>query len=124
MTIDLMLDPDTHDIPTPSGSNNFDLPLITGIDQIAQNLNIRLRFFLGEWYLNTLVGIPYYQYFFIKNPNQQQVETFLKDEIVNTPGVTEITQFTSNYESSTRKFFVLFTANTQSGTTIIEATLP
>lgn len=122
--IDLMLDPATHDFPDPSGQNNFDIPLISGIDQIAQNMNIRLRFFLGEWYLNTLVGIPYYQYFFIKNPNQIQVETFLKDEINNTPGVTEITSFASTYEATTRQFGVVFTANTESGTTTIEATLP
>jgi hypothetical protein len=124
MTIDLMLDPSTHDLPIPSGANNFDIPLATGIDQIAQNLNIRLRFFLGEWYLNTLVGIPYYQYFFIKNPNQIQVETFLKNEINGTPGVTEITQFASNYDGPTRSFEVEFTASTVAGTTTIEVQLP
>ena len=124
MTIDLALDPTTHDWPTPAQANNFDLPLIDGIDQIAQSLNIRLRFFLGEWYLNTLVGVPYFQYFFIKNPNQIQVETFLKDTIINTPGVTDLTQFSSAYQANTREYSVNFTASTQSGDVQIEAQLP
>lgn len=124
MTIDLALDPATHDWPTPSESNNFDLPLVIGIDQISQNLNIRLRFFLGEWYLDTTVGVPYYQFFFVKNPNQIQVETFLKDEIIATPGVTELTDFDSDFNGKNRKFSVKFSALTESGETAIEATLP
>ena len=124
MTIDLALDPSTNDLVTPSANNNFDLTFVTGIDQIAQNINIRLRFFLGEWYLNTLVGIPYYQYFFVKNPIQIQVETFLKTDIVNTPGVTRITSFESNFHGKTRKFWAKFTAQTVSGDLNFEATLP
>lgn len=122
--LDLALDPATHDWPTPSEDNNFDLPLVSGIDQISQNLNIRLRFFLGEWYLDTTVGVPYYQFFFVKNPNRIQVETFLKDEIIRTPGVIELTSFSSDFKGTTRDFSVKFSAQTESGETAIEATLP
>jgi len=122
--IDIALDPLTHDWPTPSISNNYDLPLVDGIEQISQNLNIRLRFFNGEWYLNTLVGVPYFQYFFIKNPNRIQVETFLKDTIIDTPGVTELTKFASDFDGKTRLFSVNFSAATESGDVQIEAQLP
>lgn len=122
--IDLALDPITHDWPTPSIANNYDLPVVDGIDQISQNLNIRLRFFSGEWYLNTLVGVPYFQYFFIKNPNRIQVETFLKDTIIDTPGVTELLKFASDFDGKTRLFSVNFTAQTESGDVQIEAQLP
>jgi hypothetical protein len=71
-----------------------------------------------------MAGIPYYQYFFIKNPNQIQIETFLKDEIFNTPGVTNITAFTSAYDGASRAFTVTFSATTESGTTLIEVNLP
>ena len=118
--IDIALDPTTHDLQI----QNFDLVLINDIDQIAQNLNIRLRFFVGEWFLDTLVGIPYYQYFFIKNPNQIQVDTFLKDEILNTDGVTNLTSYASDYDGSTRQYSVEFTAVTVSGDVAIEVTLP
>ncbi|PWU06783.1 MAG: hypothetical protein C5B43_01335 [Verrucomicrobia bacterium] len=102
--IDLALDPKTNDLLII----DFDAQLVSNVDQIAQNLAIRLRFFQGEWYLNIFAGIPYYQYFFIKNPNQIQVETFLTNEIANTRGVTEITEFSSNFDGASRKFNVDF----------------
>ena len=110
--IDIALDPLTNDILLVEDSAQ----LVSGVDQIAQNLAIRLRFIRGEWYLNTLAGIPYYQYFFIKEPNQIQVETFLKDEIVGTNGVLEITSFESNYSASNRKYNVTFGCKTVDGT--------
>ena len=98
--IDFALDPKTGDLVF----EDFDFALVGGVDQIAQNLAIRLRFIQGEWFLNILAGIPYYQYFFIKNPNQIQVETFLKDEISNTDGIIDITSFSSDFDGINRKF--------------------
>ena len=118
--IDLALDPKTNDLLIV----DFDSGLVDGVDQIAQNLAIRLRFIQGEWFLNILAGIPYYTYFFIKNPNQIQVETFLKDEISNTTGVTELTSFSSNFDGSSRKFSVQFGCTTIDGNLELEQDLP
>lgn len=117
---DLALDPTTGDLLIV----DFDLAIVSGVDQIAQNLAIRLRFILGEWYLNTLAGLPYYQYFFIKNPNQIQVETFLKDEISNTTGVIQITSFSSAYDGQNRKFSVNFACQTIDGNLELEESIP
>ncbi len=117
---DIALDPKTGDLVIA----DFDAALVDGIDQIAQNLAIRLRFIQGEWYLNILAGLPYYQYFFIKNPNQIQVETFLKDEISNTRGVQEITSFSSDYNGFSRKFTVNFACKTIDGNLEMEQELP
>lgn len=102
--IDIALDPSTGDLVF----ENFDLALVSDVDQVAQNLAIRLRFIEGEWFLNIFAGIPYYQYFFIKNPNQIQVETFLKDEISGTNGIQQITSFSSDFDGQSRKFIVNF----------------
>ena len=118
--IDFALDPSTGDLLF----EEFDFQLVGGVDQIAQNLSIRLRFMQGEWFLDILAGIPYYQYFFIKNPNQIQVETFLKDEISNTNGVIEITSFTSNYDGNNRKFTVIFSCKAIDGNIEMEQILP
>lgn len=118
--IDFALDPSTGDLIF----EDFDLALVGGVDQISQNLAIRLRFMQGEWFLNILVGVPYYQYFFIKNPNQIQVETFLKDEIINTNGVIELTSFTSNYDGKTRQFKVIFACTAIDGNIEMEQILP
>lgn len=117
--IDLALDPSTGDLAIV----DFDATLVDGIDQIAQNLAIRLRFIFGEWFLNTLAGVPYYQYFFIKNPNQIQVETFLKNEILNTRGVNELTSFSSNFDGFSRNFTVNFACNTIFGVLLMEQSL-
>lgn len=117
---DLALDPKTGDLLIV----DFDAGLVDGIDQIAQNLAIRLRFMRGEWFLNILAGVPYYQYFFIKNPNQIQVETFLKDEISNTRGVQEITSFSSNFDGQSRRFSVIFGCRTIDGNLEMEQNLP
>ena len=103
---------------------DFDFALVGGVDQIAQNLAIRLRFFQGEWFLNILAGVPYYEYFFIKNPNQIQVETFLTDEILNTAGIIEITNFASNYDGINRKFTVNFGCKSINGPFEMEQILP
>ena len=118
--IDFALDPKSGDLIF----EDFNFRLVGGLDQIAQNLAIRLRFIQGEWFLNILAGVPYYQYFFIKNPNQIQVETFLKNEIANTRGVTNITSFSSNFDGKNRKFSVDFACKTIEGNLEMEQILP
>lgn len=118
--IDLALDPTTNDLLITA----FDLSFVEDIDQIAQNLNIRLRFFLGEWYLDTLAGVPYYQYIFVKNPNQIQVDSFLQNEISSTVGITDITSYSSSYDGPTRNYSVNFSASSVSGPVALEINLP
>jgi len=118
--IDFALDPKTGDLVF----EDFDFALVGGVDQIAQNLAIRLRFIQGEWFLNILAGIPYYQYFFIKNPNQIQVETFLTNEISNTPGIIDITSFSSDFDGINRKFTVNFGCRSVDGNLEMEQILP
>jgi hypothetical protein len=117
---DLALDPMTNDLLLVERS----AVLVDDVDQIAQNLAIRLRFFLGEWYLNVLAGIPYFEYFFVKAPNQIQVESFLLDEIANTKGVEQVTDFSSTYDGASRTFGVKFSAKTINGEIAIDQELP
>lgn len=114
--IDFALDPITNDLVF----ENFDFDLVEGLDQIMQNLAIRLRFFRQEWYLDITQGIPYYQDVFIKGANLLQIESILKDEIVNTRGISEITRFESNYTAANRRFFVRFEALADSGESILK----
>lgn len=104
---------------------DFDLKLIDDTDQIQQNLVIRLKFILREWYLDNTQGIPYYEDFFIKNPNQIRIESVLKQEIVNTEGVVELLAFESAYDDQLRKYSVRFSVRTISGEALqIEEELP
>lgn len=108
---DIALDPTTGDLLL----ENFDLQLVEGCDQIAQNLAIRLRFILGEWFLDITVGVPYYDDFFIKAPNQIRIESVLKEEILDTPGIDQILSFTSNFDAQRRIYSVTFSVSTIQG---------
>jgi len=119
MTIDLGLSTSTGDLVV----NNFDLTLVDSTDQIAQNLAIRLRFFLAEWFLDIESGIPYYQDILIKAPNQFRVESVIKEEIINTDGIVEILSFSTNFNERDRKFTVSFSCDSVSGVINLELEL-
>lgn len=70
-----------------------ELTFVEGADEVTQRLTQRLRTFRGEWFLNLLSGVPYYQDILIKNPSAIKVEGTLKQEISETPGVLEILFF-------------------------------
>jgi hypothetical protein len=114
--IDIALDPITNDLIF----QDFDFALFDNTKQIMQNLAIRLRFVLGEWYLDITQGIPYYEEFFIKSPNQIQIESVLKQEIVQTRGIVELTKFEADFDKRRRIFSVRFGARSISGEELLK----
>jgi len=67
--------------------------IVDGIDEVKQRLHTRLLRFLGEWYLDITLGVPYLQEILIKNPSQAAVVNNIKQTILKTKGVTGITDF-------------------------------
>lgn len=114
--IDFALDQNTNDLIF----RDFDFFLFDDTNQIMQNLAIRLRFVLGEWYLDITQGIPYYEVFFKKAPNQIQIESILKQEIANTRGIVEITSFESAFDARRRVYSVKFSAKSIDGEELIK----
>lgn len=95
---------------------NGDLVIVDGIEAIAQDVTARLRFFLGEWFLDTRVGIPFYQRILVKNPSMPDVIAILTQVVRNTAGILEITEGLSySYSGATRTMTVSFKAKTTSG---------
>lgn len=87
-----------------------DLVLIDGPESIAQHLRIRLRFFLGEWYLDQRVGIPYFQTIFLKGAKYDVIREIFRKAIVNTPGVIEVLNLELEYIDTERLLRVTFDA--------------
>lgn len=114
--IDFELDPVSNDLKF----NNFDFSLVDNARQIMQSLAVRLRFIFAEWYLDVTQGIPYYEFFFKKTPNQIQIESILKEEIVNTRGIVELISFQSEFNSRNRIYFVRFSARSISGEELLK----
>ena len=94
---------------------NNDLVLLTGLEAIAQDCQIRLRFFQGEWFLDRRLGTPWYPGILGQKPQSNVVSEILRKVILSTPGILSITFFDPSYDGETRKLTVVFRADTEEG---------
>ena len=96
---------------------NNALSLTAGIDAIRQHLTVKLRIFLGEWFLDRSVGVPWYQEILVKAPLFAVVQERLKVIILETPGVLELLRFDFDFDfdSIERVFSLKSSINTSDG---------
>lgn len=119
---DLALDDTTGDLLVMAG----DLVIARGTDSIRSDLQARLKFFRGEWFLDTTVGVPYWQSVLVKNPDLRAVREALRSEILGTPGIASLESLVFDYQAGTRQLVVSFQASADSGelvTDTVEVTL-
>lgn len=89
--------------------------LTEGLDAIRQHLFVKFRFFEGEWFLDTTLGVPYFREILIKNPSLAVVQEQLKAVILDTPGVLELIRFEFEFNNATRQANLDFEALTEEG---------
>lgn len=88
----------------------------TGLEAIRQALQIKLRAFREEWFLDLTVGVPWFQSIFdSKIPALAVAETVFRDQILSTPGVLGINSLTLEFDGSTRQLTLTFSAQTTAG---------
>lgn len=90
------------------GSGGFEI--VDGTDAIIQHLRIRLQFVKGEWFLDTRLGIPYFEDILTKAPNLIAVRGIFSRAIADTPGVLELGDITLDFAPTTRRLTVNFSA--------------
>lgn len=83
-------------------------------DSVAQKLKIKLSTFLGEWFINTANGVPYYQEIFGKVRNKQTIDLIFQQKILEEPDVVELTEFSSDI-SNGRTYTINFRVRTTLG---------
>lgn len=64
-------------------------------ENVQQRLFIRLRTFMGEWFMDTEYGVPYYQRILGRKTPKPSVDRIFQEEILAERGVAEIISFTS-----------------------------
>jgi hypothetical protein len=116
--VDLKLD-NFGDLDLTSGG----LELVEGTDAITQHIKIRLRFVLGEWFLDTRIGLPYYQTILVKNPRLVIVQALFARTIRETPGVESLERIRLAIDGATRILTVTFTAILQTSDVPIDLTM-
>jgi hypothetical protein len=103
---------------------NGDLATVSGSAAILQNILQTLGVFLGEWFLNTSLGIDYFGSVLTKNPNQQIIDAIFISQILAVPGVTALTAYSFTRNNAFRSLAINFTAQTTQGIVNYNGTLP
>jgi len=89
---------------------------------VAQAISTRLKLIQGEWFLDQTAGTPYNTQI-LGAGTESTRDLAVQTVILGTQGVTEITDYASNFDPSTRAFTVAATVNTQFGPTTITQAL-
>ena len=94
---------------------NNSLTLTEGVEAIRQHLKARFQLFLGEWFLDTDIGVPWFRDILIKKPSFVVVQEILKNTVLDTPGVLELTAFEFDFNSTIREANFEFSCLTDEG---------
>ncbi len=84
--------------------------------EVAQRLTVRFNFFLGEWFLDTTEGTPWFQRVLVKAPSDRVIRTVLTNVIVATEGVASIVSLAYDIGRD-RRLSVRFVCQLVDGTT-------
>lgn len=101
MATDLQIDADG--VLVISGS---DLTLVEGEEEIVQSVRIRLRTFLGEWFLDTTEGLDYFGKIVGKRRNAAERRREIQRVILATQGVDSIETYTETENGTTIEIYV------------------
>lgn len=118
--MDLLLDSDTNDIIFVNGQCPVTQRLT---DVVAQRLKITLYTFLGEWFLDTTIGVPYFQQIFGKVRSKSTIDLIFQRVIANDPDVIEILSFESELAASTRGYTMTFQVRVRDNTSSLPITI-
>lgn len=92
-----------------------DLLWVDGAERVKQQLEIKLRLWQGEWFLNTEFGTPYLSQILGKQVTLNGALAALKASIYEVKGVSDIEQFTYSFDRHNRQLNLQFTAVTPHG---------
>src|SRR5271157_1234213 len=100
MLYDEAVDPKTGDLMFNADAGAYsdyinDGGIVAGKDQVRQNIEDRLRMVYGEWFLNTEIGVPWFDKVLVKNPDLSAIDIILKSTILDTIEVTELLAYKS-----------------------------
>lgn len=90
------------------GHGSYDFHVDTA-EGVAQNVATRLALWRGTWFIDTTEGTPWLQQILGKH---DAVDVVLRERILETPGVRDITAFEAIFDPDTRRISVQATIET------------
>lgn len=114
---DLYLDEVTGDIALVG---NSPVLIKDQLSLVRQRVQIRLDTFLGEWFYNSEVGVPYFEEILTQRYQKSLVDSIIRSEVLDTEGVIEITSFESTLNKADRKLDFYMEVTTTDGSVTIQ----
>lgn len=111
MPHDLAMNMATGDLVLRDG----DVLLIDNAERVAQQILITLRFWLGEWFLDTKDGIPYLEYVLVKSTNLLHIRQIFTEAMEKVDGVKRVEEMNLAFDVKNRSLRVDYEASTDYG---------
>lgn len=108
--MDILLDEDGDVLFTNGESSVTSI----GAEDLAQRLQIRLRTFLGEYFMDNTLGVDWFGRVFGKNRSKTAVDALLQEEILKERDALQITNYSSSIGTD-RTFTCTFSVRTEDG---------
>ena len=112
--MDILLDEVTHDAIFLNGSTPVTPTVSEGL---KQRLKIKLLTFMGEWFLDTNYGTPYFQQIVGKNRSKGTLDIIFRQIVAADNDVVTIVKFQSEL-SINRAYSLNFSVKGRDGTTV------
>ena len=88
-------------------------------DETTQRLRIKLRFFLGEWFQDPRIGIPFFETVLVKAPKLSEVRALFRRAIVTDPAVGALNSLDLDFDRASRTLSLSFAATLNDGSTLV-----
>jgi hypothetical protein len=108
---DLYLDPIAGDVSI----KDFSVRIVAGAERVRQQLDIKLKLWSGEWFLDTEFGTPYLEGVLGKQISLNGAVAAIKKSIMEVADVDRITDFRYNFDRRARVLTVNFDCHTPYG---------
>ena len=96
------------------------LTLVTDVaSEVAIVLRNRFKFVRGEYFLDTRIGVPYFEAIFRKNPDVLLIRRVFRDIIMGVQGVKQIIDLKVSLVAKTRKLAFTFRVMADNGKIIV-----
>lgn len=90
---------------------------------VAQAVKTRLALWVGEWFLDVTEGMPWNEQVVGKRLRGKNYDAAIRQRILGTDGVSEISDYSSSIDPDTRALSVSCTITTAYGTTQLSTTV-
>ena len=79
-------------------------------NSVVQDINVHLKWFLGEWPFDESKGIDWFNEAFVKNPDTDRIERMVRREIEGVDGVTSVESVVIEVDSQKRESVIFWKA--------------